>query len=194
MIQGLDVSHYQGYVDWFAKRTQGYQFAFMKATEGVHVIDDTFAFNWKNGHEAMLFTGAYHFFHPSVDPINQANSFLAVMGKLRTGDLPPALDWEVADGMTPEFQKQCALKWLETVERELGVTPIVYSDVGFLRQLGDLSLFSKYPLWVAETGVSRPNLGNLAWGDWTFWQYNQSPVDLDYFRGSLEDLKALAVK
>jgi lysozyme len=93
-VNGLDVFHGDGPVDWTSVAAAGIEFAYVKASEGVTVTDSRFAQNWKAMKEAGVMRGAYHFFHPASSPEDQAGHFLAVMGDFSEGDLPPALDLE----------------------------------------------------------------------------------------------------
>src|SRR5258708_2072806 len=94
---GIDVSHYQGFVNWGNVKSAGMAFAFAKATEGMSVSDNKFAVNWPGIKNAGLVRGAYHFFHASQDATAQANFFLDALqsaGGLLPGDLPPVIDFE----------------------------------------------------------------------------------------------------
>jgi lysozyme len=96
-----------------------------------------------------------------------------------------------------------AIQWIETVESRLGVTPIVYLSPAFATEiLRNAPALERFPLWLAHyTGAAAPDVAK-PWNSWTFWQYTREgktpgvtlPVDLDRFNGSLDDLKALAVK
>ena len=90
-VEGIDVSWYQKKIDWKQVATSKV-FAFIKATEGTNLEDKSFASNWSGAQNAGLLRGAYHFFHPSVDPIDQAEFFLSTVV---TCELPPVLDVEV---------------------------------------------------------------------------------------------------
>lgn len=192
---GIDVSHYQGTVNWTQVKAAGVAFAFAKATEGAQNSDAMFSTNWTAIKNAGLLRGAYHFFHPSQDPAAQAQHFLQAVS-LSPGDLPPVLDVEASDGANNDVITAGVKTWLDTVASATGVTPMVYASPAFWNDhlTGD---FSSYPLWVAQYGVSAPKLPR-GWTDWNFWQYSQSGkvdgvsgnVDLDYFQGSLQDLTA----
>lgn len=189
-IRGIDVSHYQGNIDWVAKQAAGNRFASIKATEGASYVDPKFQRNKKVAGDVGLIRGAYHFFHANVDPIEQAKHFIATAGPFAVGDLPPLFDWESHDGVRASVQKANALKWLKYVEKASGVRPIIYASPGFLEPLGDLSDFAGYPLWIAHYGVSKPRIP-APWKSWTFWQYtDRGGSDMDYFNGSVEELRA----
>ena len=72
VVQGVDVSHYDGTIDWVKAHASGIDFAFMKATESTDFIDPNFATNWQAAAAAGVIRGAYHFFRPEVDPVAQA--------------------------------------------------------------------------------------------------------------------------
>lgn len=194
-LSGIDVSHYQGSVDWSTVKAAGAAFAFAKATEGVSWSDPTFAANWAGIKSAGLLRGAYHFFRPSQDPVAQVRFFLQVVS-LSPGDLPPVLDVETADGVSNDAIQSGVKTWLDTAAAQTGVTPMIYASPGFWN--GQMnSGFGSYPLWVAQYGVPSPRLPR-GWSNWNFWQYSQSGkingisgnVDLDYFQGSMDDLIA----
>jgi lysozyme len=95
--EGIDVSHYQPNIDWQAVAAGGVSFAFIKATEGGALVDGMFESHWAQAKRAGVLRGAYHFFRPKLDAAAQARHFLA---QLRDpGELPPAVDVEVADGV-----------------------------------------------------------------------------------------------
>lgn len=194
-LSGIDVSHYQGQVNWSKVQAAGVAFAFAKATEGVNYTDATFATNWAGIKNAGLLRGAYHFFRASQDAIAQAQAFLQAV-PLQPGDLPPVLDVETTDNVSNGALQAGVQTWLNTVAGQTGVVPILYASPGFWNAHINSS-FGQYPLWVAQYGVQTPRMPN-GWTDWKFWQYSQSgnvdgvtgAVDLDYFQGSTGDLAA----
>ena len=170
----------------------GYQFAFIKATEGTTFKNSLFDSDWAAALNAGVIRGAYHFFHPGDDPVAQAQFFLATIGSLQRNDLPPVLDWEVTDGMSASVQIQNAQIWLQQVESATGKTPIIYVDPSFWNQLGNPPEFVRYPLYIANYGVTCPSIPP-PWNTWAFWQTGIGPVpglqsvqaDLDVFNGIL---------
>ena len=200
-LTGIDVSHYQGRVDWQAVRAAGCAFAFAKATEGAGVTDPEFAANWAGMKAAGLARGAYHFFRPAQDAKEQAAHFLSTV-QLAPGDLPPVLDVETNDGVAGSTLVGGVQTWLDAVEPVAGVTPVIYAAASFW----DAHLnsdFGRYPLWIAHyTNAPSPAPLPAGWTDWAFWQYSQSlhisgvggAADHDYFNGTAEDLQALALK
>jgi GH25 family lysozyme M1 (1,4-beta-N-acetylmuramidase) len=93
-LEGVDVSVYDGTVDWSQVKSSGRAFGIAKATEGTSIVDAQFSKNWAAMKSAGVVRSAYHFFHCDSDPATQASFFLGVMGALQPGDLPPSLDFE----------------------------------------------------------------------------------------------------
>ena len=196
-VQGIDVSHYQGTIDWGLVAEAGKVFTFIKATEGTSEVDPQFQANWSGANAAAgLLRGAYHFYQPGADPHQQAESFLSVV-QPGPGDLPPALDVETA-GEPSEIIAGIQV-WLAAVEQATGRAPILYTNPSFWAGLGaGASSFGRFPLWIAEYGVTAPRVPE-GWPTWTFWQFSESgsvsgiegPVDIDVYQGTLQDLQNL---
>lgn len=194
-LAGIDVSHWQGTVDWTRVAGSGVAFAFIKATEGGDYTDPAFAANWAGAARAGVARGAYHFYRPQTDAAAQAQHFLRTV-QPRAGDLPPVLDVEVTDGRSAAQIAAGVRTWLETVERATGRRPIVYTRASFWSgQMG--GGFGAYPLWVAHYGAAEPNIPG-DWDRWTFWQHSDGgrvagisgDVDLNWFAGDGSDLQA----
>jgi lysozyme len=194
-IQGIDVSHFQGTVNWQEVKQAGMKFAIAKATEGQNTVDSQFKTNWQNIKAAGLLRGAYHFFDAGIDGTSQANHFLQT-AQVEAGDLPPVIDVEAAANASNATILQEVQNWLDTVEQALNRLPMIYTTASFWNSHLNHT-FGKYPLWVAEYGVSVPKIP-AGWSNWQFWQYSQSgsvegvtgSVDMDYFNGSYDDLLA----
>jgi GH25 family lysozyme M1 (1,4-beta-N-acetylmuramidase) len=202
-VRGVDVAHYQGTIDWKRARNAGIGFAFASVGDGAGYVDPTFGDNWRHTKDAGVVRGAYQFFRPTQDPKAQADLLVHQIehaGGLHDGDLPPALDIETSDGASDSTVVNHAKTWLEHVEHALHRTPVVYVSPGFWSGLGNPSSFGKYPLWVANWGVSCPSLPGGSWSQFAFWQYSDhgsvpgipGTVDLDRFNGSMDDLRKLA--
>jgi len=197
MISGIDVSHFQGTVQWDQVVKAGKAFAFAKATDGITYVDPMFATNWAGMKAAGILRGAYQFFEPNDDAESQAQNFLKTV-TLEPGDLPPVLDVEQTSAASKLSQIgiQGIQTWLSVVEHETGRTPILYTNTGFWDQ--DTGQLGSYPLWIAQYGVSTPKLpANWEWKAWTFWQSSETgtvagisgSVDLDVFQGTLRQLR-----
>ena len=142
-------------------------------TEGTTYTDNLFAANWAGMKQAGVVRSAYHFFHSNVDPTTQANHFLAVMGTLQPGDLPPTLDLEVTDGQSAATITSTTITWLDAVAAATGTKPILYSSSSFISgTLGSpAGLENHAQLWVANWGVTCPNVPS-PFTAWPFWQYS----------------------
>lgn len=195
-LPGIDVSHYQGTVDWAQVAKSGKLYAYVKATGGNTFKDPRYAANFAAAQKAGLKTGAYHFFIPGDDPIRQAEHFLSVV-TIGPGTLPPALDLEsVPKAKSDHDVGDAALKWLMHVEEKTGCKPVIYSNGSyFLDYLG--KPVEGYPFWLAEYAKRARLPSGIA--EWTFWQHSQTGrvngitghVDLDSFQGAAANLDAL---
>jgi lysozyme len=199
-LHGIDVSHWQGTVNWTSVRNSGVVFAFAKATEGTTFTDPQFARNWSELKRVGLVRGAYHFGHPNVSAVSQASHFISVV-RPRTGDLQLVLDIESADGRTPAQVWSWVQSFIAEVQRRTGRPGIIYTGYYFWRdQVGNPSSNLNCPLWIARYGASAP-LVPRAWSTWTFWQYSSTGsvlgvsgnCDLDYFNGSMTQLLRLTL-
>jgi lysozyme len=196
--QGIDVSHYQGMVSWPEVFQAGIEFAFAKATDGLTWTDPQFAVNWPGMKAAGLLRGAYHFFEPADDAAGQAQFFLDTV-QLTTGDLPPALDVETL-GSSATALWDGVETWLLTVATATGVQPFLYVDPSFANANLIPASLSAYPLWIADYGVTEPDLP-AGWSSWLLWQQSQSgtvpgitgAVDLDLLDGPIAKLVALTL-
>jgi GH25 family lysozyme M1 (1,4-beta-N-acetylmuramidase) len=200
---GIDVSHYQGSIDWAKVKASGKSFAFMKATEGSTYTDPMLKTNWAGAQAVGIYRGAYHFARPSTGTaVAQAKYFVSKVGSMKdAGTLPPVLDLEVTGGLGPAALRSWTTAWLTTVESLTGRTPILYCSSYFCQdQLGNGAAFAHYPLWIANyTTASAPRMP-LGWSSWTFWQNTSSgsvsgisgPVDMNKFNGTGIQLATLA--
>ena len=197
-IHGIDISHYQGEVDWkrLKQTRQGQfpvQFIFMKATEGGDYSDDKFIANFDSAKVHGFIRGAYHFYNPKTDANKQADFFINSV-KLEPGDLPPVLDIEKKGRDVKKLQQDLKI-WLRKVESHYGVKPIIYASYKFKTKYLNDSVFDSYPYWIAHYYVDSVRYQ----GEWKFWQHTdvgtlpgiEDKVDLNIFNGSFSDLKGL---
>jgi GH25 family lysozyme M1 (1,4-beta-N-acetylmuramidase) len=202
--KGLDVSHWQGKIQWPRVAAAGYTFAFGKATESTTYTDPTYATNRSGAESAGLTFGAYHFGRPGgsgdagivSNAIAQADYFLNV-AQPQAGELPPVLDLESKGSLAVAGLQKWTSAWLDQVAARTGVAAFVYASPSFWKTaLGDTVDVANagYPLWIAHwTTNGSPIVPAEGWGgrSWTFWQHSShgsvpgiSPqVDLDRFRG-----------
>ena len=167
---GIDISHHNaGDIVWdslyvltdkrgktirdhhLAKDIRPVSFVFIKATEGVSMVDKDFKRNWQDAGRSGLRRGAYHFFRSSKDGEAQARLFIKTVGDLRFKDLPPVLDIEtIHRGGSMKKLNEEALKWLETIEGHYGKKPIVYTGSSFARDWLSKRITDNYPVWIAH--------------------------------------------
>jgi lysozyme len=200
-VHGIDVSHYQGKVNWTELATAQQdpfpiRFVFMKASEGGDLADDAFQANYDSAKVHGFVRGAYHFYNPQTDPVRQADFFIRSV-QLRPGDLPPVLDIEKRGSDKRKLQRDLKV-WLQRVEQHYGVKPILYASYKFKTDYLNDSVFDTYPYWIAHYYVDSVEYQ----GDWKFWQHTdvgtlpgiKGHVDLNVLHGTMEDLKALTLK
>ena len=188
---GIDISHHNaGDIVWdslyvltdkrgktirdyhLAKDIRPVSFVFIKATEGVSMVDKDFKRNWQDAGRAGLRRGAYHFFRSSKDGEAQARLFIKTVGDLRFKDLPPVLDIEtIHRGGSMKKLNEEALKWLETIEGHYGKKPIVYTGSSFARDWLSKRITDNYPVWIAHYEKDRPDFDG-----WIFWQFTDKAV------------------
>lgn len=201
-VRGIDISHYQERINWEKLRNASIgnapvSFVFIKATEGEMLFDDNFNRNFANAKRNDLIRGAYHFFVPGISPRKQAEFYLSI-AQLEPGDLPPVLDIEKIGDLTPQQLRRDVKTWLDIVEKEYGVKPILYTGYKFKVDYLNTPEFDAYPYWIAHYYVDK-----LAYkGKWTFWQHTDCGkvsgikgfVDCNIFNGSQQELLDLTLQ
>lgn len=203
-IHGIDVSHHNDDINWPKLRQMKFedlrlQFVYIKATEGMSIADEDFQKNWQQADEVGLYRGAYHFYIPWKDPKIQAQRFINSV-RLQKGDLPPVLDFEKGTSAYSKEQVIDNLRiWLQMVENQYGVKPIIYTNGDFYKRYikGNLD---EFPLWIAE--YSGWELNRYGEAKVLFWQHSKAgfvegingEVDYNVFLGTADDLKSLCVK
>lgn len=190
-IHGIDVSYYQGRIDWQKVKNMEedgvkISFAFIKATEGLLTVDPCFQRNWREAPKAGLKVGAYHFFRPKKSGLWQANFFLQTVS-IEKGDLPPVVDIESLDGVSPTQMRKELNAFIIQVEERTKVKPIIYTGLKFYRDYLQ-GYYSDYPFWVAHYHQPKLRLNEKAW---KFWQHSDKAringinhvVDFNAFNG-----------
>jgi len=218
---GIDVSHYQGTINWTSVKNAGYQFAFMKATEDTTYVDPTFATNRANATAAGIPIGFYHFCDvgtTATDAIPDANHFLATIKPLyQAGQyFPPVADVEsFPTGLSTAQLQTATSAWVQqfsnTIYNSLGVRPIIYTSLSKANSYYTSSVASAHMLWVAQwkgTGTTSPPTASNTplWGKYDFWQWSDNQdaiaqsmpvpgisgnVDRDVYDGTVAQLLAL---
>ena len=195
-VRGVDVSYYQGEIDWEVLGADDHvQFAFIKATEGSIHQDERFTENWTNARSAGVYVGAYHFVSFESSGETQADNFISLVPK-QANSLPPVLDLELyneevmLNPPTKEEVHEILDAMIEKLEEHYGVTPIIYTSSNlYIKYI--LGSYGDCDIWMSNTSCEP-----LA--DWTFWQYSfkgylpglwadDIPIDLNVYNGSKED-------
>ena len=194
---GIDVSTYQGVIDWSKVAASGVKFAYIRAGDGMGT-DAQFARNWAGAKAAGVLRGAYVYFRARHGGVEQAQHLLAQLGK-DTGELPPAIDIETLDGQTAAEVVAQMQAWLGAIGNAIGRNPVVYSGAFWQGNIASSAL-SAYALWTPD--YSDPHCPGvpLGWTDWKIWQHTSSGsvpgitgrVDLNYFNGSEKELRRFA--
>lgn len=209
-VDGLDVSHWQGTIQWGHVENAGYIFTFAKGTEGVGWTDVKFIYNMESGEDVGMKMGVYHFARPDLGNSGaaEANYFLSVAGDyLKSGYLRPVLDLEVGSSLGKVALSNWVLEWMETIKNRTGIAPLIYTNLNFVNNyLTDA--VTDYDIWIAywscqpDPTYSIPPTGK--WRDWAFWQYYgpggcggnagfvpgiQTNIDLNIFNGVVEGLE-----
>jgi len=202
---GIDVSHYQGSINWAQVAGTQTTFVYAKATEGTTLVDATYPINRPGAEGVGLRLGAYHFARPGgsgdaaiiANAIAQADFFLAV-AQPQPGELPPALDLETNGGLEPADLVTWTTAWLDEIAARTGIGAAVYTSPNFWKNsLADSGVVALggHPLWIAHwTSAAAPTVpaGNWNGKSWTFWQWSDNShvagiptaVDGDRFHGS----------
>ena len=197
---GIDVSEYQGKISWSyvdtIEKKYPLHYVFIRATVGRDRPDRQFERNWLGAKENKMIRGAYHYYRPNENSLEQAELFITTV-KLEKGDLPPVLDIE----KLPKNQSIANLKlglkrWLKAVESHYGVKPIIYTGEryydDFLKEE-----FSDYLFWIANYNFYREEIDS----DWLFWQFTEKAsipgikgnVDVNIYNGDLQQLQFITV-
>lgn len=197
-VCGVDVSNYQGLIDWDKLEEQNVAFAFIKATEGSGHIDESARRNLERASKTSIKKSAYHFFSFDSPGETQAENYISVVGADEI-DMPPVVDIEYyadkkSNKPTKEETEQILRPLLEKLEEYYGVKPIIYTTLPvYFRYVKEN--FSDYPLWIRNVNFE-PDLMN-----WKFWQYcdkgelygykgEEKYIDLNVYNGTIEQFLA----
>jgi len=205
VVEGIDVSHWQGDVDWRAVKRSGRRFGFAKATEGRSLVDEKFDQNWRNMKEAGIIRGAYHFAKPTAAAKPQARHFHKTV-TLEPGDLPLVLDLEDGEEIGSKRLEQWVRTFVDEIKSLSGAPPIMYSGGFWKSHLNHMTDNLGCLLWLPQYGPKAEN--PQAWKKWTFWQYSDGTInaarlrpvpgvgqscDRNRFQGSITQLQKLTI-
>ncbi|MFO7790746.1 MAG: glycoside hydrolase family 25 protein [Bacteroidota bacterium] len=201
-VYGIDVSEYQDVIVWekLAKK-EDVDFVFIRATAGINYQDNYFLYNWKESAKSGLIQGAYHYYRPNENSIQQAHTFINHVN-LKPGNLPPVLDIEDYSNIQSLSKLKIGLlRWLNVVEQHYGVKPIIYTYYKYYNlHFQHDQRFDAYNFWLARYGnyttLKKP-------GDkWIIWQFTQKgqvagihgDVDLNVFYSDKNALNNLRIE
>jgi GH25 family lysozyme M1 (1,4-beta-N-acetylmuramidase) len=151
-MKGIDVSHYQGKIDWAKVAAAGYSFVMIAVTEGITYVDPNWLENYNGAKAAGLRVGFYHFGHPNDNPVQEAQHFLATVKGVGLGDLPVWYDIEVADGRTKARITDSILQFTNDIKAQTGHDAGWYSNTNFISQFIDYSKVQHLKHWIASWG------------------------------------------
>jgi lysozyme len=199
-IHGIDVSKWNGDIDWPAVRKSGVSFVFMKATEGKDRLDARFDEYWKGARSAGIAHAPYHFYYFCSTADDQADWFIANVPKAAM-HLPPVLDAEwnsesptCRTRPAPDDVRAAMKRFMDRIEAHYGKRPIIYTTVDFHRD-NLVGHFEDYHFWVRSVANHPENI--YAARRWAFWQYTSTGVvpgiaggtDINVFAGTEKNWK-----
>lgn len=187
-IEGIDVSHWEGDINFREVKDAGIRFVYIKSSEGDSYIDPDFERNYREARKVRLKIGFYHYVtaRTAEEARKEARHFAEVIrGKKYQGR--PVMDFESFGNLTKERINEISLAFLQELREATGRSVAIYSDASNAADTFDARL-SVYPLWIAQYGGSHPDMQNH-WRRWSGWQYTDSgrvsgisgTVDRDYF-------------
>ena len=188
IYEGIDVSSWQGEIDFSQVKASGIEVVYIKSSEGFRSVDSYFEQNYTNAKNAGLKVGFYHYVtaRSVEDAVRQANFFVSTISG-KNPDCKLAMDFESFGSLGREEINQIALTFMQTVKNVSGKDVIIYSDEYNANSTFESNL-ATYPLWVAQYEVSEPTVREH-WSNWAGWQYTDrgevpgisSYVDRDKF-------------
>lgn len=172
------------------------RFVYAKATEGRTFIDPSFSRNRQEASAAGLAVGAYHFWLPERDPVEQARHFFSVAGLRREGELPPCLDVEKDNELSSSERNDRLQELIVETFNLFRVLPVIYSSRRVYREWG-LVVGGECPFWMVSWSTKERLVEPFR--TWTFWQTGPAagvpgisgPVDRNLFHGGEAELRAL---
>jgi len=194
VVAGIDVSHWQGVIDWNAVKASGQIFAFIKATESYNFTDSRFVANWRNAKAAGLKRGMYHFYRFSASSASQLNNLMKAFASVGYdyGELPIAVDIEDTD---TKPNANALLGFIKAVQVRTGRRVCVYTGNWWwntARWGGPVTWAKDYDLWCASYTATPLVPSDWLSVGWRFWQYSSTGsvggisgnVDLNKFNGT----------
>lgn len=197
-VRGVDVSSYQGNIDWSELSSNGISFAFIKATEGSSFVDPCFEYNYAEARKTSLRVGAYHFFSFDSAGDTQSENFISAVNGF-VGMLPPVIDLEFYGEKQKNPPSQSAVRselniMLKRLEENYGIKPIIYATQDSYEEYL-AGGYGDYDIWIRDI-IGKPKLPDGR--NWTFWQYTNRErlngykgeerfIDMNVFCGTADE-------
>lgn len=161
-IRGIDVSEYQGSINWAQVAQDNVNFAMIRASIGTKA-DKYFVHNATNAVANGIAIGAYHYakLDSRSSMEKQADHFISQLKKVDNITYPVVVDVELHYGLSRNALTTLCVEFLDRL-KAAGYTPMFYSYTNFFRDYLNTSMFGDYPLWVANY-QAEPNLGQKMW-------------------------------
>ena len=202
-VRGVDVSSYQGEINWDMLSEQDISFAFIKATEGSNYVDEYFKNNYKEALKSNLRIGAYHFFSFDSQGSTQADNFIATVDKTENM-LPPVVDFEFYGDKQSNLPDEESTReqldiLLSRLEEYYGMKPVIYAtQKSYSLYLS--GYYQEYDLWIRNV-ITSPHIDDKR--EWTFWQYTnrealkgykgkEKYIDMNVFCGNQQEFESYA--
>jgi lysozyme len=199
-VAGIDVSQYQGKIDWdeikFINKKYPIGFVFIRASVGNDCNDSSFKCNWKEAKKHKIIRGAYHYYRPNENSVEQAERFIQLV-KLEKGDLPPVLDIEKLPVEQSIDSLKIGLKrFLKKIDEHYKIKPIIYTSQKYYEDFLEEE-FEDYTFWIANYNFIDEKIND----DFLFWQFTEKGkvngikynVDLNIYNGTPKMLDYLRI-
>ena len=205
-MTGVDVSYWQGAINWQKAQSAGIKFAFIRSTMGATGEDGYWQSNRDGIAQTNILPGAYHYYLDNRSPLEQARWFSSHV----PDGWVPVIDLEDKNAERGTVGNRIKM-FLDECERIMGVKPLIYTAAWWWNPyVGNVPWAKEYPLWVANylganDGTPPPAGAKpiipAGWNDWAIWQYtsgangpaygvSSARLDLNRFRGDSATLQA----
>ena len=193
VFPGIDVSVYQGDIDFEQVKNSGIEIVYIRAGYGFSVTDPKFEENYTNATKAGLKCGAYYFVtaRNTEQAYLQATRFAELISG-KTFVARPAMDFEEFGSLGKNGINIVGLAFMQKLRELTGIVPMLYTDAYNASETWDWN-FAQFPLWVADYGAEEPYVTSNIWQSYAGFQYSDRSeipgiygnVDLDRFTSSV---------
>ena len=193
LYNGIDVSQWQGSIDYSQLSSDGIQIVYIRAGEGFDYVDPYYMRNYNGAKQNGIKVGFYHYVTAKneEEAIEQADFFASLVGGLDV-DCRLAMDFESFGGLGVDEINNISIAYLQRLEEKTGKELVIYSDASNAIDVFGDYLAQNYPIWVADYFVTEPE-SNGKWDTWIGFQYSDlgdvsginANVDLDYYTNQI---------